>query len=253
MSDTPEGRDHESLTDEQVEDVLDEAAELQKAADTRRDQVRRGELKESAEEAGIRPEFVDEAIHRVRDDERQRALRSAARRRLLVLVAAGAVALVLLVLVSSQPRLSTRYALVETTRAQLENVLQRRHDLIPQLVAAARGVIGGDTASLEALAGRLQSGSLAERAAGEAELGMAMADLVGLLAGSRQPGAEAIYARLSDEIAGSENRVAVERMRYNNAVASYNAAARGFPTALVRPLLGFPAEVPPFDTGAPDR
>ena len=58
--------------------------------------------------------------------------------------------------------------------------------------------------------------------------------------------ASELYARLQDELAGTENRIAVERKRYNDAVAEYNRLARSFPMVLVRPLLGFPAQEPYF-------
>ena len=54
--------------------------------------------------------------------------------------------------------------------------------------------------------------------------------------------ATAVFIRLSDEMAGAENRMAVERKRYNEAVAAYNRTARGFPAFLLRPVLGFPRQ-----------
>jgi LemA protein len=52
----------------------------------------------------------------------------------------------------------------------------------------------------------------------------------------------AVFIRLSDEMAGAENRMTVERKRYNDAVAAYNRTARGFPACLLRPVFGFPRQ-----------
>ena len=63
------------------------------------------------------------------------------------------------------------------------------------------------------------------------------------------------FARLSDELAGTENRIAVERMRYNDAVRDYNAYIKSFPTALYAQSLGFKPdkyfEAPPEAQKAP--
>ena len=58
--------------------------------------------------------------------------------------------------------------------------------------------------------------------------------------------ATAIFIRLSNEVAGAENRMAVERKRYNDAVAAYNRTARGFPAFLLQPVLGLPRQLVHF-------
>jgi LemA protein len=63
-----------------------------------------------------------------------------------------------------------------------------------------------------------------------------------MLRADPQASATAVFIRLSDEMAGAENRMAVERKRYNEAVAAYNRTARGFPAFLLRPVLGFPRQ-----------
>jgi LemA protein len=59
----------------------------------------------------------------------------------------------------------------------------------------------------------------------------------------QQVSTTALFIRLSDEMAGAENRMAVERKRYNDAVAAYNRTARGFPAFLLRPVLGLPRQL----------
>jgi LemA protein len=57
-------------------------------------------------------------------------------------------------------------------------------------------------------------------------------------------GGNAIFSRLSDEMSGSENRIRVERIRYNDAVMAYNRTAHSFPILIFRPLFRFPAQKP---------
>lgn len=74
----------------------------------------------------------------------------------------------------------------------------------------------------------------------------------GLLNALRDDGSNRLFIRLSDEMSGAENRISVERKRYNEAVQNYNRTAGAFPVVLFRPLLGFPAQKPYFqaETGA---
>jgi LemA protein len=66
--------------------------------------------------------------------------------------------------------------------------------------------------------------------------------LMTMLRAELHTSATAVFIRLSDEMAGAENRMAVERKRYNDAVAAYNRTARGLPAFLLRPVLSFPRQ-----------
>jgi LemA protein len=66
--------------------------------------------------------------------------------------------------------------------------------------------------------------------------------LMTMLRADPQASATAVFIRLSDEMAGAENRMAVERKRYIDAVAAYNRTAHGLPAFLLRPVLGFPRQ-----------
>ncbi|MDR7435203.1 MAG: LemA family protein [Armatimonadota bacterium] len=128
--------------------------------------------------------------------------------------------------------------------AQLENVLQRRLDLVPNLVAATRGIFLQERAIVEAVV-QARTRYLAtppgsptrvqEAARLEASLGRLLAVI------ERYPelrSSEAVQS-LMDEIAGTENRVAVERRRYNERVRDYNTLLQRFPTFLVARIGGF--------------
>jgi LemA protein len=141
---------------------------------------------------------------------------------------------------------NTRLADVEATQAQLDNVLQRRHDLIPNLMAVAKASAAQEKdliASLGALYQEIpRAQSLEQKQVLEAQLSDTVKHLMTMLRADPQASATAIFIRLSDEMAGAENRMAVERKRYNDAVAAYNRTARGFPAFLLRPFLGFPRQ-----------
>jgi len=149
--------------------------------------------------------------------------------------------------------------------SQVENVLQRRADLIPNLVATVKGYAAHEKEVFTQIAdarGRL----LAARTPAEAEaangaLDSALGRLLAISEAYPELKANENFVRLQDELAGTENRIAVERMRYNDAVRAYNARIRRFPTSLVASLTGFDRkayfeaeagarEVPKVDFGA---
>jgi LemA protein len=141
---------------------------------------------------------------------------------------------------------NTRLADVEATQAQLDNVLQRRHDLIPNLMAVAKASAAHEKDLIAALGALYReiprAHSLAQKQVLEAQLSDTVKQLMTRLRADAEASSTAVFIRLSDEMAGAENRMAVERKRYNEAVAAYNRTARSFPAFLLRPVLGFPRQ-----------
>jgi len=132
---------------------------------------------------------------------------------------------------------------VSSAWSQVENQLQRRLDLIPNLVNTVKGYAAHEetiftevTRAREKLIG---AGSLAEMAEANQELSGALSRLLAIAENYPQLKADANFRQLSDELAGTENRIATSRMDYNNAVQSYNTKIRRFPTVIFANMLGF--------------
>lgn len=128
--------------------------------------------------------------------------------------------------------------------AQVENVLQRRADLIPNLVETVRGYAAHEsgvfTAVAEARSRLLGARSPGEAAEANGQLDSALGRLLAISEQYPQLRASENFTRLQDELAGTENRIAVERMRYNEQVRGYNAQVSTFPTAVFARVFGFP-------------
>lgn len=132
---------------------------------------------------------------------------------------------------------------VKASWAQVENQLQRRFDLIPNLVETVKGfakqekeVFIGVTEARSKVAG---AGTIPDKIKANNELTGALSRL--LLVVERYPDIKSNqnFLRLQDELAGTENRIAVERRRYNETVKTYNVAIRSFPANLFAGMFGF--------------
>jgi LemA protein len=132
---------------------------------------------------------------------------------------------------------------VDESWAQVQNQLQRRADLIPNLIETVRGYAAHEkeifTEVANARSRLLAANTPAEAEAADGSLNSALGRL--LMIAERYPDLKASeqFTRLQDELAGTENRITVERMRYNEAVRSYNTRLRRFPTKLFASATGF--------------
>jgi LemA protein len=141
--------------------------------------------------------------------------------------------------------------------AQVENVLQRRYDLIPNLVNTVKGYAAHERNVLEEVT-RLRSQwaaakTLEDKIGTSERLESALARLMVVVERYPDLKANQNFLALQDELAGTENRIAVERRRYNEAVRAYNVLVRRFPTNLVARLTGFQASDAYFKTQAAAR
>src|SRR3989442_1794645 len=127
--------------------------------------------------------------------------------------------------------------------AQVQNVLQRRADLIPNLVETVKGYASHEKQVFESVAearSRLAAAaSPREAAAANAGLTSALGRLLAIAENYPTLKANQNFIRLQDELAGTENRIAVERMRYNEAVRAFNTMIKRFPAKFLAGLFGF--------------
>src|SRR6266446_561969 len=159
------------------------------------------------------------------------------------------VVLVLIVLMLGSSFISRRNEMVvkreavNAAWAQVDVVLQRRADLIPNLVETVKGfaaqeqTVFGDIA--KARSALLGAHSPAEKIAANGQLDSALGRLLVVVENYPQLRSNENFLRLQDELAGTENRIAVERRRYNEAVQDYNTFIALFPNSLVASLGGF--------------
>jgi LemA protein len=127
--------------------------------------------------------------------------------------------------------------------AQVENQLQRRYDLIPNLVETVKGFAAQEkevfikvTEARSRVAG---AGTISDKIEANNQLSSALSRL--LVVVERYPDLKSNenFIRLQDELAGTENRIAVERRRFNETVRAYNTKIRSFPTNIIAGMFGF--------------
>ena len=139
---------------------------------------------------------------------------------------------------------------IKTQWAQVENQLQRRNDLIPNLVETVKGIaqqetdVFGQIAESRAKLAGAQTPEQTIQAANEQSA--ALARLLVVVENYPQLRSNEQFARLMDELSGTENRIAVERMRYNERVQAYNTSRRQFPSNITAGIFGF-KEYPLFN------
>lgn len=142
-------------------------------------------------------------------------------------------------------RIQTLDETASSAKQQIEVQLQRRADLVPNLVNTVKGYAAHEegifTQVAEArskLAGAVRSGDPAQQVAADAQLTGALGRLLAIAEAYPNLKADQQFLRLQDELSGTENRIAVSRSDYNAAVRDYNTYIRGFPQTLTAKVTG---------------
>jgi LemA protein len=159
------------------------------------------------------------------------------------------IAIVVLLLLIAGKYVSVKNTLVQkneavkSTWSQVDVVLQRRADLIPNLVETVKGItkqeqtVFGEIA--EARSRLLSANGPADKIAANQRLDGALGRLLALSENYPQLKSNENFLRLQDELAGAENRIAVERKRYNDTLQDYNTYVQQFPASLFASSMGF--------------
>jgi LemA protein len=142
-------------------------------------------------------------------------------------------------------RIQTLDEQVNGFRSQIEVQLQRRYDLIPNLVETVKGfaaqereVMGQVTEARARLGGAIQSGDLEQMAETNQGLSSALSRLLVIVENYPDLRSNENFRMLQDQLEGTENRIATARQDYNSAVQSYNAYIRRFPQVLTAKVIG---------------
>jgi LemA protein len=133
----------------------------------------------------------------------------------------------------------------QQAKQQISVQLQRRADLVPNLVNTVKGYAAHEeavftqvAAARGALTGAIQGGDPTQMAAANAQLTGALGRLIAVAEAYPNLKADQTFLRLQDELAGTENRIATARNDYNQAVQTYNTYIRTFPQALTAKVTG---------------
>ena len=176
------------------------------------------------------------------------------------IVAAVVVLMVIIVISSVVGRRNQMVTMREAVRqswSQIDVVIQRRSDLVPNLVATVKGIaaqekeVFSNIADARARLAGAQSPS--DRMAANDRLTGALGRLLVIVENYPVLKSNENFLRLQDELAGTENRIAVERRRYNQSVQAYNTYIQLFPNNLVASMSGFSQEEGYFEAAPEAR
>ena len=159
----------------------------------------------------------------------------------------------------SYNKFTTQEEAIKAAWAEVQNQLQRRNDLIPNLVETVKGYAAHEEGIFKDIAdarSRLLAAKTPEETIQAAnQQTSALGRLLAVVENYPNIKANEQFNRLMDELAGTENRLAVARMRYNERIQEYNAATRRFPGNVTAKMFGFKQypyfEAPPSATALP--
>lgn len=162
---------------------------------------------------------------------------------IIILVIAVVIVLIIGMLGISYNGIVSKSEEVDNKFATIDTMLQRRADLIPNLVNTVKGyasqekeVINSVTEARAKLAG---AGTVAEKSEADGELTSALNRLMIVVENYPDLKSSQNFAQLADELEGTENRIAVARKDYNDAVKTYNVKVKKFPTNLIVGMFGY--------------
>lgn len=197
------------------------------------------ELEQAGIEAQIPPEFIRQAVQELQIQE----IKTRKRSQKLKIFSIGLALVISSWSIWTYNTLNDAEQKVDSAWAQVENQFQRRSDLIPNLVSVTQAHAQHErelvTQLTQSQQNYLQASTPAQKIAANIQMGKAISQFQQYIVQNPQLSAAQAFTNLQYELAGTENRIAVERMRYNQAVQAYNRQVKLFPTSLISPVFGF--------------
>ena len=164
----------------------------------------------------------------------------------IVIAIIAIIALAIIVLIPSYNGLVKQKEQLDESYAQVQNVVQRRADLIPNLVNTVKGYSKHEKDTLtevtEARAGIKDAKGPKELAEANEQMNQAIRNINVVAEDYPELKADKQFTQLMDELAGTENRISVERKNYNGEVKAYNTKVKSFPTSIFASMMGFDKE-----------
>jgi LemA protein len=168
----------------------------------------------------------------------------------IVLIGVGVIVLIGLILVSTlmgdRNDLVTEREAIKGALSQVDAELQRRNDLIPNLVETVKGMASHEQSVIDSVtkarAAMMGAQSPADKVAADGQLTSALGRLMVVVENYPNIKANENFLRLQDDLAGTENRIAVARRRYNETVQKYNTDIALFPKNIAASLFNFSRE-----------
>ncbi len=160
-----------------------------------------------------------------------------------VLIIIGIIAIIAVFLISGYNGMVSKQETVDSSLSNLDVMLQRRADLIPNLVNTVKGYTSHETEIIdkitEARAKLVSANGIEEKSEANNELSSSLNALMLVVENYPDLKSSENFQQLSDELAGTENRIAVARKDYNDAVKTLNTSIKRFPNNILAGIFGF--------------
>lgn len=203
------------------------------------------DLQKAGQQVNIPPELIEKALQQVQEQkrlEKEQRRQQQQQQQKIKLIAAGVGVIAILWGVLTFNGLNGASQKVNAAWAQVENQLQRKADLIPQLVSVTNAQAQHEKDLVKTLLlsreAYLKANTQGEKVSASQQIDQALQRLNSYATQSAL-GSSQGFINLQYEIAGTENRIATERKRYNEAVQTYNQQVSSFPNSLIASIGGF--------------
>lgn len=154
-----------------------------------------------------------------------------------------AIAIIVIIMISGYNGMISKREIVESSLSDLDVMLQRRADLIPNLVSTVKGYANHEDEIIdkvtEARTKLVNASSIEEKSTANNELSDSLNALMVIVENYPDLKSSENFKQLSDELAGTENRIAVARKDYNNSVKTLNISIKKFPNNVLAGMFGF--------------